>query len=363
MYTPWGNLEDLNLNDRTLAEEILCADKHQLVEGLIVECLFDQFLDSLPTHDSSVIALNVETVIAQAKHWNDKKIAVVWAREKGTGLGRYLKALEARFHVFLVEYSPGYGFYGSPIRDGERVARAKHLDDLMKSVATIDHTPFSVSKAVRDKNRQLEAIWGFLFAHHGKNLASNVLLPRILINCGVQPWFKYVWNLDRIFIVDGKPWLFEVKHKFPYHDQQSATLKFGLNDGEVSMFRLLSECGIGTLFSIMVKPKWSKDVGSLYMMTDLTARNRTAVIGKVLDAEVIRQLSMKSSGVSNSDTTITGNKGSQLRFKRLLVSDFGMLGRFSDRPAEIAKHIVSELRGSLGPRVRDEELLELRMPF
>jgi hypothetical protein len=108
MKTPWGELEGLDLSDKKLAERILTADKHQLVEGMIVECLYDQILDSLPEHVPDVIALDVETVIAQAKKWGDRKIAVVWARDKKNGLGRYLTALEKRFRVFLVEYETGW---------------------------------------------------------------------------------------------------------------------------------------------------------------------------------------------------------------------------------------------------------------
>jgi hypothetical protein len=363
MKTPWGELEGLDLSDKKLAERILTADKHQLVEGMIVECLYDQILDSLPEHVPDVIALDVETVIAQAKKWGDRKIAVVWARDKKNGLGRYLTALEKRFRVFLVEYETGKGFFGTAIKDGKRSGSVMSIEDLLKPIAAVAYKPFAVSEAVRDEERQREAIYGFLFSHHGGKLASNVLLPRILINCGVQPWFRFVWNLDKIFIIDGKPWLFEVKHKFPYRDQQSSVLKFGLNDGEVAIFRLLSECGIGCIFSIMVKPKWSKDVGSLYILTDLKARKNTAVIGKVLDSVTIEKLDGKASGISGSDTTITGDAGGKLKFKRIPVADFGMFGRFSDEPSSIAERIVSEIRGTKAARATDDGLASLRMPI
>ncbi len=70
MRTPWGDLDDLNLSDTKLGEAILCGDKHQLVEGMVVECLFDQFLESLSVGTPGVVALNVETAIAQ-KSWQD----------------------------------------------------------------------------------------------------------------------------------------------------------------------------------------------------------------------------------------------------------------------------------------------------
>ncbi|MFM7011401.1 MAG: hypothetical protein ACKO0Z_19085 [Betaproteobacteria bacterium] len=93
--------------------------------------------------------------------------------------------------------------------------------------------------------------------------------------------------------------------KFPFSDRDTDDLIFGLNNGEVTNFSLLADCGIRTLFSIMVKPKWSKTIGSLYMMTD--------------------------------HPTI--------------------------RPSDLAAKMVEEMRGITSPRVRDEELKSLRMPF
>lgn len=141
-----------------------------------------------------------------------------------------------------------------------------------------------------------------------KKIAEKVLLPRLLMNCGIQPWFRFAWNVDRIFLVDDQLWLFEVKHKFPFSDRETDDLIFGLNNGEVTNFSLLADCGIRTLFSIMVKPKWSKTIGSLYKMTDLKARENTAVIGKVLDSARLKRLMGTSSGTTGSDTTITGDK-------------------------------------------------------
>lgn len=75
------------------------------------------------------------------------------------------------------------------------------------------------------------------------------------MNWAIQPWFRFAWNVDRIFLVDDQLWLFEVKHKLPFSDRETDDLIFGLNNGEVTNFSLLADCGIRTLFSIMVKPK------------------------------------------------------------------------------------------------------------
>lgn len=360
MQTPWGKLEDLDLTDTALAEQILSADKHQLLEGLVVESLFDQFIESIPANNPGVLPLDVETIIARPGPAQERWIAVVWARNKTEGLGRYLAALENRFRVFLVEFVSGTGFCGAEVTDGKRLSAAVPLDDLLRPVAAKPHEAFRVDKAVRDAMRQKTATWGFLINHYGQTLAAQVLLPRILINCGVQPWFRGVWNLDRIFMVDGKPWLFEVKHKFPFGKK---TLKFGLNNGEANVISLLSGCGIDTLHSIMVKPKWSKEVGSHYMLSDLAARDRAAIVGMVMDAVQIARILARNSGTSGADTTITGDPGGKLDYKPLFVTEFGMIGVFSDKPATIATQLVAEMRGKPAPRATEAELQALRMPL
>ncbi|MDM0114924.1 hypothetical protein QTI66_22430 [Variovorax sp. J22R133] len=68
MNTPWGELGALDLNDHDLAAEILSADKHQLIEGLVVECLFDQIVANVPAADSQdVIALDVDSVVVNSR--------------------------------------------------------------------------------------------------------------------------------------------------------------------------------------------------------------------------------------------------------------------------------------------------------
>lgn len=312
MRTPWGNLDNLDLTDTKLAEAILFGEKHQLVEGMIVECLFDQFLESLSADMPGVVALNVETAIAQPRKYDDKKIAIVWAREKVAGLGRYLLALEKKFQVFIVEYSPKKGFYGHRREGGKRSGEVMAIEDLLAPVAAQEFKEFEVSIEVRNSRRLREAIYGFLLPHHGEKLVEKVLLPRLLITCGIQPWFRFAWNVDRIFLVDKQLWLFEIKHKFPFNDRNTNDLIFGLNNGEVKNFSLLADCGISTLYSIMVKSRWSKEIGSLYMMTDLKARERTAVIGKVLDSARLKRLIATSSGTSGADTTITGDPNTRL---------------------------------------------------
>ncbi|PRP69183.1 hypothetical protein BUE93_18590 [Chromobacterium amazonense] len=62
METPWGQLGSLDLADHELAADILSADKHQLVEGLVVECLFDQIVANVPavSGQNVIVSISVE---------------------------------------------------------------------------------------------------------------------------------------------------------------------------------------------------------------------------------------------------------------------------------------------------------------
>src|SRR5580765_6863255 len=55
------------------AAEILSSDKHQLVEGLVVECLFDQIVSSVPVASQDVVALDVESVVVDTGRSIDRR--------------------------------------------------------------------------------------------------------------------------------------------------------------------------------------------------------------------------------------------------------------------------------------------------
>lgn len=299
MKAPWGNLDELDLDT---SELILSADKHTLLECMIVESLFDQIAANVPESMPGLHALDIETVVVDRGTETDRWLAVVWMRSRTPRIGRFLSALESHFKVLVVEYEESSGFSGTHFVGGKR----EGPDKLLEPLSTSPHKEFQVDGSVRDATRQKRAIWGFLMEHYGKELAQRILLPRLLINCGVQPWFRAVWNLDRIYVSadDDRPWLFEVKHKFPYGKK---SLKFGINIGELNVLRMLAACGVGVLHTILVKPIWSKDVGSLYLLNDLKSRDRAAVIGAVLDERSVGRIMARDTGNSGSDTTITGD--------------------------------------------------------
>jgi hypothetical protein len=358
METPWGLLKNLNLADHELAAEVLSADKHQLVEGLVVECLFDQIVVNVPAvSGQKVIALDVDSVVIDTMRKEDRWLGFVWARNKTEGLGRYLLALENCLTPYLVTYNDSDGeFMAARMRAGKREQPERPLPEIMLELSGGRMTPFRVDAAVRDRNRQRQAFWGFISEYYKGNLGDRVVLPRILINCAIQPYFRAVWNLDRIFIVDDAVWLFEIKHKFP---MDWSGLHFGINDGELGMLEMLAGAGIRCLHTILVKPYWSKDAGSMYLLNDLNMRARASIIATVLDEETMAQIMGRRSGRSGAHTSITGSSG--LNFKSISAARFKALGQLADPPLDVAAKMSAVMAGSQSAPVSDDWLRNQRV--
>lgn len=354
MITPWGELASLNLKNHELAATILSADKHQLIEGLVVECLFDQIVDNVSSLGRNVIALDVDSVVVDTRRIHERWIVFVWARTKGDGLGRYLQALGRCAVPYLVEYENGE-FFAVRMNGRKRVGEPRILCEVMHELSQGRVTPFIVNDSVKNHNRQRRAFWGFMSDYYQDKLGEKIVLPRILINCAIQPYFRAVWNLDRIFVVENEIWIFEIKHKFPIDKKP---LLFGINDGELGMLEMLTHAGIRCLHTILVKPYWSKDVGSMYLLNDLNMRTRAAVIATVLDQATTAHIMGQQSGRSGAHTSINGVSG--LKYKSIPSSNFSPLGVLSDPPLEVAAKMASLISGQKIPSVNDNWLRELR---
>lgn len=363
MHTPWGHLADLNLGDHDRATEILYADKHQLIEGLIVECLFDQIISALPAAATQkCVALDLETIIVDSTRDTERWLAFVWARQRSEGLGRYLISLEQRFVTYLLSFNADqHDFYAARVQQGRVAGNWIPLADLMHELSAGTYRPFRVDASVRDSRRQKQAFWGFLSSYYGDRLSEQVLLPRILINCGIQPYFRRVWNLDRILVVGDQLWLLEIKHKYPFELKPDGrpTLYFGINDGELNVLHKLAECGVRCLHTILVKPNWSKDVGSMYLLNEMGVRQRAALVALVLGESDLTRLLSTSSGRSGAHTTLTGTAG--LNYKRIPASDFSSLGVLSDNPETLAHRITALMAGEQGTGVEDGSLRMLKV--
>ena len=362
MKTPWGCLKEKDLEDPEFAETVLMTDKHQLLEGLVIEREFERMLGAFDDEETGISILDIETIIALPKEGAGKRVALVWVRNRQSGLGRYLQALEAQFQVLFVEYRPEkQEFYGARFVGGKRQLPSLPLEKLLKPLATQEYKKYTASSNVRDEARQYAAIRERLFKDYGSDFVDRVLLPRLLINCGVQPWFRAVWNLDRIAIIDGTPWYLELKHKYPI-ERDNQPLKFGLNDGELENIVLLAGGGINTLHPILVKPVRDRHIDSLYILEDEKAKRQTAVIAKVIDRHFAAELQKRGSCESKSYTTLSGSKGSYLNYKPISASEFYSIGVLADDASTIRAGLLELTRaGSEARAVSDDCLERLKM--
>lgn len=282
--------------------------------------------------------------------------AFVWARSRTAGLGRYLQALERRFRVWLVETdNPLTTFVAREAQGGRLTGRSWPLDRLMEELSGRKGTQLAVAADVRDATRQQQSFWGFLSGRHGAELGSRIILPRLFMNCGVQPWFRAVWNLDRILIRGDEIWLLEIKHKYP---MGGGRLAFGLNAGELGVIARLGEAGIRCLHTIVVKPQWSKEAGAMYLFNDMRMRARAAMIGIDLDQHTTAAMQAGRRGSSASHTTFSGQ--GRLTFHTIEAARFSRLGVLADGPAILAANLAGLIEGNLPPHVEDQWLAGLR---
>jgi hypothetical protein len=357
MQTPWGDLASLDLSDHEICRTILASDKHQLAEGLVVESAFDQIFDDVPAHLEGAVLLDVDAAIVDTKRRDDPWHAFVWARSRQAGLGRYLTALQSRFCVWLVETdTPLTTFLAREWQGGRLAGGSRRLDDIMAGLSGRTPQHLTVAADVRDARRQQQSFWGFLSGQHGASLGDRVILPRLFMNCGVQPWFRAVWNLDRILVRGDDIWLLEIKHKYP---MDRGRLAFGLNVGELGVIARLGEAGIRCLHTIVVKPLWSKDAGAMYLFNDLRLRARAAVIGIDLDRQITGEMMSGGRRSSAGHTTFSGTGA--LSYHTLDAARFSRFGVLSDSPACLAAGIAAVVHGTQLPSVEDQWLLELQV--
>lgn len=356
MQTPLGPLNSLDLTDHNVCAEILRQDKHQLIEGLVFESYFDQYLLSLNEASGEQVQLvDVDTAVVRLPEGD--LAAFVWARSRGPGLGRYLEALSSRMKVWLVDYSGGE-FLAARFGDGQLQSERQPLQELAGIVGEHDSPLFeSVGDNVKDPIRTNQSFWGYLSERHGTRLGLNVVLPRIFLNWGIQPWFRQVWNVDRVFLHGDQLWHFEIKHKYPM--SRDGQLMFGINEGELRLMRQLAECGLRSMHTLIIKPYWDKNVGSMYLLNDVKARGRAAVIGREMTDDAISAALKRAGGRSGADTTFSG-QGS-VNFQSFPAASFSRFGLLSDDHEQIATRIFSQMAASDQPQCRDRDLERLRL--
>lgn len=358
MQTPVGQLAQLDLSDHEVCQRILALDKHRLAEGLVVESLFDQYLAAFP-HDQEDAPVLIDTDTAIATNpGSPVTCAFVWDRGNRSGLGRYLKALGQRYQVVLVRFDKtAKTFIAARCHEGKRISDWLPLWETARTLSgrQSEHD-VAVDLSVRDAKRINQSFWGYLSAHYGDELGERVVLPRIFLNFGIQPWFRYVWNIDRIYLQGDQIWHIEIKHKYPIPGEP---LSFGLNDGELRLIGNLARCGLRSLHTLIVKPRWNKDAGSMRLTNDMATRTAAAVIGREITQNDVDLAMRQRAGRSGADTSFTGRNS--LSFRSLPAASFSRFGTLGMPHTEVAGRIARFMRADAPEPVTDDWLRGLRL--
>ena len=355
-----GNVSHKKLQDTELCLEILMGCKHQLLEGLIVENLVDQWISSLPA-ESTIHEIPQTTLILQRKVKGNLKppCAAVLLDPSQKTVSRYLDALATYFPVIPCRYDASCcEFFTSDKwqNTGKIPLMDKALTGKMSEWTKCAPFHHPVEENVRDRQRQKRSFWGFLEGHYGNELLERVVLPRIFKDFGPQLWFDFGWDVDRLLLKDDHLWSLEIKHKYPFGKNE---LCFGINFGELNSIEWLENCDIPSLHLIVVKPVWNKNESPHYIFNDIQKRSKALVLGLLLDRNTISKIRSRSSGQSASYTTFSG-KG-RLSYYSIPASWFGKMGVVSDPPEKIAGNIIKMLEGENIPLITDKELYSYKI--
>lgn len=360
MLTPFGPLDQLDLKNPATSQEILSFDKHQVADGMVVESLFDQLIEIVPKNikNAEVLLLDVETFITREPDDFNNATAFVWERTQNKpGIGRYLLALERKFNVVLLRFDESKKVFNAcHISQGRRAGVWRVLEDFMVVLGKQIIHHYEVSESVKDKEIQMQAFWGYLKDIHGVDHAKKIALPRLLVNWGIYPWFKSVWNIDRVVIVGDEIWTLEVKHKYPY--ERIGCLYFGLNVGEAYVIRDLIGCGIKVSHMIVVKPQWCEGVSSTRMLSNFEVKKRALVIGAVWGRREISNILNRPSEASGGKTTMRGT--GSIKFKPIAINEFSIISSLAESERG-ALSISNLFQGFTGQLCTEEFLRDLRM--
>jgi hypothetical protein len=208
-----------------------------------------------------------------------------------------------------------------------------------------------------DTGRKLNSVFGYLGLPQMGDPFREAILPRVLKDFRIEPYFQGCWDLDRFFALDGSIWTVEVKHKYP-----SSEGFFSLNKGQAYQAKSLISCGIRYVHLIFVKPFWEKGHSSIEYLVNQDLAPHIAIIGSVFSRQSITALCNSPDWMAPPETSLTGKAPQPC--KRLFLNHFYRAGRYDEDPeVRIWPRIMRLLKnGRLStPCVTYESLDKLRL--
>jgi len=346
LITPLGPLDHLDLTSNETLNKLLRQDKHQVLEGLIVEGYFRQFVDLLRGQGTHTlpIALAKSTLKNHDGSWRTPAWWL-WSQDKDcnglsvleskltSGRGVIVKCdYDSEQRDFIMK-SWGDKPVGEPVQ--LFMMRHRHMQQLTYQMP---------ARKVSQEERYMQAYWGGLKGVYGSSLFEDVILHRLFKNCAISPFFTALWDVDNIVqLPSGELMQFEVKHKYPF--ERDGELFFGINKGQLGVMQDLAWCGIDTLHMILVKPKWTDNLSPGYLLHDPSLRSQVLLVGYRLDARKMQALRNSAGGTSANKTSLDGRR--TLNYVNVAVENFQLIGSLDDPLAELASKISLAADGLL----------------
>ncbi|MEE2003267.1 hypothetical protein QWY20_17580, partial [Alkalimonas sp. MEB108] len=319
----------------------------QMLEGLIVEGYFSQFISELVAH--GICSLPVTLVKSLNKGTDGKWSKPAW------WLWQYINQpnydveqltnilMQESYHVLRCTYDQAQKDFilrSWGTKQIERSAQGFMMEK--RRMTEIKYQP--PEDIVSDDERYMEAFWGGLQGVYGESLFKKVVLPRLFKNCVISPFFSAVWDVDNIVRMDSGEFMqFEVKHKYPF--EKDGKLFFGINKGQLNVMSDLADCGISTLHMILIKPKWTDVLSPNYLLQDPLMRKNVFVVACKLDREALRNLKNAKGGTSGHKTSFSGR--TNLSYVSIPIERFKIIGTLDDSLSQLVENIALAAKGSL----------------
>lgn len=376
-YTPLGYFpEDVDLTNLTSNDSFLAREKHQLLEGLVIEYVAEQFITT-PVLKEIITILDVVTIITRGipddrSNASDQYCSFIWNRDE-SNIDDYISILQnlstGCINTTYICKENNLKFFATKPTDPKWLPLQTYLRN-KRNITDIKKIKFpQINENSKNNARQLSTILGRLQPAYKSNIVKDVILPRIFKNYIVQPFFRSGWDLDRIFRYQGRLWEFELKHKFPIDNysffedindtENRYCLSFGINEGQANIMKLLAEQGLNTLHLILVKPRWSDKEDPGYLFVDEEARQKTLVIGAVLTLEKINKIVSGKLKTAPPKTSYNGSR--KTNYYRIPRNFFHVIGSYADGKNSLMPNIIKLLDNKLSSTLTTKDLLDNRI--
>lgn len=361
LLTTFGPLEDIPLDNIEKLKEILIrSDKSRMLEGLVIEAVFNEYLGKLVAQGIEILPVSLVRTLTVKKEPRQKFVNSWWVwdhSETGQAAADLCRRLapssgrrEFLFDCYYDELKRD--FFIKEWGEQTNIPIQSFMMKKRKQSSPEFRTP---ADSVIDENRSQQAFWAGLSSHYSDDLFKQVVLHRLFKNCAIQPFFEGVWDIDSLARwPDNSLMQLEVKHKYPRIEKPSGKLFFGINNGQLKVMQDLARQGIKTLHMIMVKPIWDKNLGTGYLLNRIGNRKNVLLLAKLLDADTLDEIRSRPSWQTGAEQSLTGKDEQKARY--VGASEFQLLGTLDDPVDAVARNIALAATGTLNQPVTDELL-------